>query len=70
MKRRMTHAARAELADAIRDRYLAVAGKEKREILQEFIAATGYHEKSEIRIRNSSAALKQRLRSVRGIARA
>jgi hypothetical protein len=29
MKKEMTHAARAELADAIRDRYLAAAGKDK-----------------------------------------
>jgi len=33
MKRGMTHAARAELADAIRSRYLAAAGKDKRKIL-------------------------------------
>jgi hypothetical protein len=60
MKRGMTHAARAELADAIRDRYLAVTGKDKRKILQEFMATTGYHEKSAIRILNNPAALKHR----------
>jgi hypothetical protein len=60
MKRRMTHAARAELADAIRGRYSAAAVKDKRKILLEFIATTGYHEKSPIRILNSPAALNQR----------
>jgi integrase-like protein len=53
MKREMTHVARAELADAIRDRYVAAVGKDKRRILEEFIAATGYHEKSAIRVLNS-----------------
>ena len=60
MKRGMTHAARAELADAIRSRYLAAAGKDKRKILHEFIAATGYHEKSAIRILNGPVAVKLR----------
>ena len=46
MKATMTRAARAELANAIRTRYSTVAGKEKRRTLEEFIAATGYHEKS------------------------
>jgi integrase-like protein len=60
MKATMTHAARAELANAIRSRYRAVAGKEKRRILEEFIAATGYHEKSAIRVLNSVPALNRR----------
>ena len=53
MNKRMTAAARAELADAIRPRYAAAAAKEKRKILDQFIAAAGYHEKSAIRILNS-----------------
>jgi len=53
MKRKMTHATRAELANAIRGRYVAAAVKDKRRILEEFIAATGYHEKSAIRVLNS-----------------
>jgi hypothetical protein len=57
MKRRMTHATRAELANAIRGRYLAAGGKDKRRILEEFIAATGYHEKSAIRVLNRPPAL-------------
>ena len=50
MQRKMTHAARAELANAVRGRYSTAAGKAKRRILEEFIAATGYHEKSAIRV--------------------
>jgi hypothetical protein len=57
MKRRMMHATRAELANAIRGRYLAAGGKDKRRILEEFIAATGYHEKSAIRVLNRPPAL-------------
>ena len=57
MKQRMTHATRAELANAIRGRYLAAAGKDKRRSLEEFIAATGYHEKSAIRVLNRPPAL-------------
>jgi hypothetical protein len=60
MKATMTHAARAELANAIQGRYRAVADKEKRRILEEFIAATGHHEKSAIRVLNSAPVLKRR----------
>jgi hypothetical protein len=49
----MTHATRTELANAVRGRYRTVSGKAKRRILDEFIAATGYHEKSAIRVLNS-----------------
>jgi len=58
MKRAMTRAARAELANAIRGRYCAAAVKDKRKILHEFLAATGYHEKSAIRILNAPPAVK------------
>src|SRR6266481_8833442 len=60
MERGMTRAARAELAGAIRCRYAAAVGKDKRRILHEFIAATGYHEKSAIRILNGPVAVKLR----------
>jgi hypothetical protein len=56
----MTATARAELTDAIRPRYAAAEAKEKRKILEQFIAATGYHEKSAIRILNSASTLKVR----------
>ncbi len=49
MKSKMTHATRAELAIVIRGRYRSAGGHVKRRILDEFIAATGYHEKSAIR---------------------
>jgi hypothetical protein len=49
MHTKMTHAARAELANAIRGRYRSATGKEKHKVLDEFIARTGYHEKSAIR---------------------
>jgi hypothetical protein len=52
MKAKMTHALRMELADVVRDRYAAAANKDKRKILEELIAATGYHEKSAIRVLN------------------
>jgi len=52
--KKMTHTARGELADAIRARYTAATAKDKRRILDEFIAATGYHEKSAIRVLNSA----------------
>jgi hypothetical protein len=60
MKTRMTHAARAELADAVRSRYSGASGKAKRRILDEFIAASGYHEKSAIRVLNEPRAAKER----------
>jgi hypothetical protein len=52
MQDKITHTARAELANAIRRRYRLATGKEKRRILDEFIATTGYHEKSAIRVLN------------------
>jgi transposase InsO family protein len=60
MKATMTRAARTELTNAIQSRYREVAGKEKRRILVEFIAATGYHEKSAIRVLNSAPVPKRR----------
>jgi hypothetical protein len=53
MKSNMTHATRAELTNVIRTRYRKSSGKAKRKILDESIAATGYHEKSAIRALNS-----------------
>ena len=57
---KMTRAMRMELANAIRDRYAVAASKDKRRILEEFIAATGYHEKSAIRVLNSPSEPKSR----------
>jgi hypothetical protein len=41
----MTHAIRTGFAEAIRGRYGAAANKDKRRILEEFVAATGYYKK-------------------------
>jgi hypothetical protein len=60
MKSKMTHATRAELTNAIRSRYCKSSDRAKRKILDEFIAATGYHEKSAIRVLNAIPAAKVR----------
>lgn len=65
MHTKMTHTARAELANAIRRRYRSATGKEKRKILEEFVATTGYHEKSAIRVMNAEPATKHRQIRVR-----
>jgi transposase InsO family protein len=65
MKKEMTQAVRVALTHAIRPRYRAAVGKEKRTILEEFIAATGYHEKSAIRVLNSAPVAKVRRRRQR-----
>jgi hypothetical protein len=49
MGTKMTHTARAELTDVVRRRYCAATGAAKRNILDEFVAVTGYHQKSAIR---------------------
>jgi hypothetical protein len=60
MKRKMTHTVRTELADAIRLRYQSSTGRQKHRILDEFIASTGYHQKSAIRVLNTPSAPKVR----------
>jgi len=60
MHTKMTHASRAELANAIRRRYQSALAKEKRKILDEFIATTGYHKKSAIRVLNAEVRTKAR----------
>jgi hypothetical protein len=65
MHTKMTHTVRAELANAIRRRYQAASGKEKRKILEEFVASTGYHEKSAIRMLNGEPATEHRQTRVR-----
>ncbi|MGH8665502.1 MAG: hypothetical protein ACREUX_14665 [Burkholderiales bacterium] len=53
MDTRLDREARRELADAVRSRYQSASGVNKRRILDEFIATTGYHEKSAIRVLNA-----------------
>ena len=65
MKNKMTHVARAELTNAVRRRYRSATGREKRRILAEFVATTGYHEKSAIRVLNAQAVTTHRQTRVR-----
>ena len=60
MGTKMTLSARAELTNAVRRRYGVATGAEKRKILDEFIAVTGYHEKSAIRALNAEPIVKKR----------
>ncbi|MDB6104580.1 MAG: hypothetical protein JWO52_4579 [Gammaproteobacteria bacterium] len=60
MGTKMTHTARAELTHVVRRRYCAAASAEKHRILDEFIAVTGYHEKSAIRVLNTEPTAKRR----------
>jgi hypothetical protein len=46
----MSHRSKKELLEVIRPRYLKATRKEKKQILDEFIAATGYHRKYAIRV--------------------
>jgi hypothetical protein len=49
-----------ERAGAIRGRYAAAPNRDKRRILEELVAATGYHEKSAIRVLNAPLKPKRR----------
>jgi hypothetical protein len=53
MDTRLDREARRELANAVRSRYQSASSADKRKILDEFIATTGYHEKSAIRVLNA-----------------
>lgn len=55
MDTRLDRQARRDLANAVRARYQSATGAAKRKILDEFIATTGYHEKSAIRVLNAEA---------------
>jgi hypothetical protein len=59
MEMKISLATRIELANAIRRRYRIASGKEKRKILDEFIAVSGYHPKSAIRVLNEQAIPKR-----------
>jgi len=51
--KKMTRGSRNELAKTLRRRYLSATIKQKQIILKEFIAATGYHPKSAVRVLNA-----------------
>lgn len=50
MGRRISMATRNELTQAISDRYRAATAAKKKDILNEFVAVTGYHRKHAIRV--------------------
>ena len=54
----MSHQSKKELLEVIRPRYLKATRKEKKQILDEFIAATGYHRKYAIRVLKHQAKSK------------
>ena len=60
MRRNISSGTRQELVRAIRDRYGLSSKAERRRILDEFIAVTGYHRKHAIRILNSGASADRR----------
>jgi hypothetical protein len=59
METKITHSARVELASAVRQRYRTATAKEKRTILDEFVAVSGYHPKSAIRVLNAPVVPKR-----------
>ena len=52
METKITKSARDELAYAVRERYQAAVGEDKRRIMGEFIAVSGYHPKYAIAVLN------------------
>ena len=65
MGTKMTSGARAELTNVVRRRYRSASGAEKRKILDESIAVTGYHHKSAIRTLNVEPVAKRRQTRIR-----
>ncbi len=56
MARRLSMATRRELKDAIRKRYQAASeGRQRRQIVAEFVRVTGYHRKHALRVLNRSS---------------
>jgi len=52
-------AAKVELAERVRRRYRSSSAEQKRKMLEEFIAVTGYHTKSAIRVLNMEPGSRQ-----------
>src|SRR5689334_13104744 len=55
MGRRLSMATRAELLEVVRERYGGARPAERRLILDEFVAVSGYHRKHAIRLLGQSA---------------
>lgn len=56
MARRISMATRSELVEAIVERYRSGSRSDKRLILDEFVAVTGYHRKHAIRVLRQRAS--------------
>ena len=56
MGTQLTHAARVQLASSLRRRYQTASSKNKKQILSEFIAISGYHPKYAISLLNQADA--------------
>ena len=56
MDTQLTHAARIQLAHSLRRRYQAASSRAKKQILNEFIAVSGYHPKYAIHLLNAKDA--------------
>lgn len=56
MDTQLTHTARTQLARSVRRRYQAASSRAKKQILNEFIAVSGYHPKYAIHLLNSAEA--------------
>ena len=57
MGRKISGETRAELVEALRERYQTGSREDKTRILEEFVAISGYHRKSAIRVLNGSLTL-------------
>ncbi len=57
MDAKMDVKARRELVRVVAERYQHAARRDKRRILDQFVAVTGYHRKHSIRLLNSTAEL-------------
>lgn len=60
MGKKISEETRAELVDALRERYQSGSRAQKTRILEEFVAVSGYHRKSAIRVLNGSLDLAEK----------
>ena len=60
---RISTSARGELVAAVSDRYRSAQASEKRRILDEFVAVTGYHRKHAIRVLTTDSAMPAKRRT-------
>lgn len=65
MARRISTATKRELVEAVGQRYRAARSHEKRHILDEFVALTGYHRKHALRLLNQPIGLRTQIRKPR-----